>query len=77
MKAIELYALAWHQPFNTHARWLEDVAGQHIAAVTASLPTEVAEAAQTRGRELDLWETAKELPAELTELGWESSPNEA
>jgi hypothetical protein len=33
--------------------------------VPASLPPEVAKAANTRGRELDLWATADELRFEL------------
>ena len=62
-------ALAAHNPYVGNSSWFEDVAGQHIKAVAATLPPEVVEAAQARGRALDLWETAEALQAELTELG--------
>jgi hypothetical protein len=64
-RAVELYALASRYPFVANSRWFEDVAGKHIAAVAATLPTEVVAAAQERGRARDLWATAEELLAEL------------
>jgi hypothetical protein len=32
--------------------------------------TEVAQAAEIRGRKMDLWQAAAELLAEIEELGW-------
>jgi predicted ATPase/DNA-binding SARP family transcriptional activator len=63
-RAIELYALAWRHPVVANSRWFEDVAGRELAVVAASLPPEVREAAQARGRARDLWATAHELAAE-------------
>jgi predicted ATPase/tRNA A-37 threonylcarbamoyl transferase component Bud32 len=65
-RAVELYALASRYGYVTNSRWFEDVAGQHIAAVAATLPPDVVAAAQKRGQARDLWATATEL---LTELG--------
>jgi len=64
-QAVELYALASRYPFVANSRWFENVAGQHIAAVAATLPPDVVAAAQERGRARDLWVTAAELLAEL------------
>jgi tetratricopeptide (TPR) repeat protein len=64
-QAIELYNFALQNPFVANSRWFEDIAGRHIAAIAATLPPEVVEAAQARGRARDLWETASELLAEL------------
>jgi tetratricopeptide (TPR) repeat protein len=67
-QAVELYALASRYPFAANSRWCEDVAGQHIAAVAATLPPDVVAAAQERGRARDLWTTVRELLVELE--GW-------
>jgi tetratricopeptide (TPR) repeat protein len=64
-RAVELYALASRYPHVANSRWFEDVAGRHITAFAATLPPEVVAAAQARGRARDLWETARELLAEL------------
>jgi tetratricopeptide (TPR) repeat protein len=64
-QAVELYALAAGYPLVGNARWFEDVAGRHIAAIAASLPPEVAAAARERGRARRLAMTAEELLAEL------------
>ena len=69
-RAVELYALASRYPFVANSRWFEDVFGRHIAAIAATLPPEVAEAARERGRARDLEETVKELLAELS--AWDS-----
>jgi tetratricopeptide (TPR) repeat protein len=66
-RAVELYALASRYPFVANSRWFEDVAGQHIAAIAATLPPEVVTAAQERGRARDLDATVAELLAELEE----------
>ena len=65
-RAVEIYALALNYPFVANSKWFEDVAGQHIAAVAATLPPEVVAAAQERGRARDVEATVAEL---LTEFG--------
>ena len=68
-RAVELYAQALaHLVSGFKYRWFEDMAGQHIAAAAAHLPPEVVAAAQERGRQRNLWETAEELLAEIE--GW-------
>jgi tetratricopeptide (TPR) repeat protein len=65
MRAIELYSLAQQFGHITNSRWFEDVACRELDGVRASLPPEVATAAEARGRELDVWETAEALLLEL------------
>jgi len=65
IRAIELYALVRRHPSPAGSVWHEDVAGKQIAAASSCLPPEVVEAAQERGRGLDLWQTAKEVMEEL------------
>jgi tetratricopeptide (TPR) repeat protein len=69
-RAVELYALAETHPFVTNSQLFEDIAGRHVKAAGAALPPDVVEAAQTRGRALDWWETAGALLEELRQLGW-------
>jgi predicted ATPase len=64
-RAVEIYALASRYPHVAKSRFYDDIIGKHIAAVEATLPPDVVSAAQERGRARDLWETAKELLAEL------------
>jgi tetratricopeptide (TPR) repeat protein len=64
-RAVEIYALASRYPYVANSRWYEDLVGQRIAAVAATLPPEVVAAAQERGRARDRWATAQELLAEL------------
>ena len=45
--------------------WYHDDRSNPTAAAAEALPREVVAAAQERGRARDLWETAKELLAEL------------
>jgi predicted ATPase/DNA-binding SARP family transcriptional activator len=73
IKAVELYALASRYGFVANSQWFEDVAGKHISAMAASLPSAVVEAAQSRGRALDIWDTAAKLLDELEKMGWSSS----
>jgi predicted ATPase len=68
-RAIELYGLAQQFGHITHSRWFEEVACRELEEVRASLPPEVAMAAEARGRELDLWSTADDLLNELKSLG--------
>jgi tetratricopeptide (TPR) repeat protein len=66
-RALELYALASHHSLLSNSRWFEDVFERHIAAVAATLPSDVVAAAQERGRARDLEATVAELLAELGE----------
>jgi predicted anti-sigma-YlaC factor YlaD len=66
-RAVELYALACRYPYVANARLWEDIAGKHIAAAAKTLPPEVVEAAQARGRARDLEATVRELLCELEE----------
>jgi tetratricopeptide (TPR) repeat protein len=63
--AVDTYALASRYPLVANSRWFEDVFGRHIAAVAATLSSDVVTAAQERGRARDLWATVEELLAEL------------
>jgi hypothetical protein len=75
VRAVELYALAESLPFVANSRLFADIAGQHIAAATATLPADVTVAAQKRGKTRDWWDTAETLLKELAELGWAPKPN--
>jgi predicted ATPase/DNA-binding CsgD family transcriptional regulator len=63
-RAVELYALASRYPLVARSRWFEDVIGRHIAAVSATLVPEVADAARERGKAGDLDVSVEELMAE-------------
>ena len=65
-RAVELYALASRHPLVAESRWFEDVVGNRIAEVAATLPTERVAILKESGRTRDLEATAAEL---LTELG--------
>ena len=69
-RAVELYALAWRHPVLANAQTFIDSFGQRLDAVVAALPPDIANAAQARGRLLDLWETAAMQDAELRACGW-------
>jgi tetratricopeptide (TPR) repeat protein len=70
-RAVEIYAMTETHPFIAAAQLFEDIAGHAVKTKAAeALAPEVAEAAQTRGRALDWWETAEALLGELRELGW-------
>ena len=64
-RAVEVYASASRYPLVANSRWFEDVAGQHIAAVAATLPPDVVAAAQERGRAQDLETIVAELLIKL------------
>jgi hypothetical protein len=51
--------------------------GRRLDAASTALPPEAAQAAQARGRERDLWATARELLAELQAAGWGAGAAEA
>ena len=60
-RAVELYALVSRYPFVANSHALQAIAGRDLAAVAATLPPEVAAAAQARGRARDLEATVAEL----------------
>jgi DNA-binding CsgD family transcriptional regulator/tetratricopeptide (TPR) repeat protein len=60
-RAIELYSLAKQYGHITNSRWFDEIACKELDSVLASLPPEVASAAEARGRVLDVWETADQL----------------
>jgi hypothetical protein len=66
-RAVELYALASRYPFVANSRWFEDVVGNTLAEVAATLPAERVAVLQERGRARDVVTTAAELLAELCE----------
>jgi tetratricopeptide (TPR) repeat protein len=69
-RAVELYSLATGHPFVAGAQLFEDIAGRHVrAAAAAALAREALAAAEARGRDLDWWDTAEELLAQLRQLG--------
>ena len=61
VRAVELYALSRRYPTAANSPWFEDTAGKPIAAAAASLPPDVVEAAQARGREQDIFAVAQNL----------------
>ncbi|MFN2138254.1 MAG: tetratricopeptide repeat protein [Candidatus Promineifilaceae bacterium] len=65
-RAIELYGAARQFAHITNSRWFAKVVCQKLDEVRASLSPDVAAAAEARGRELDLWQTASELIEEMT-----------
>ena len=64
-RAIELYGLAKQFGHIANSRWFAEIACRELDSVIASLPPEVASAAEARGRELDVWETADQLLRDL------------
>jgi hypothetical protein len=64
-RAMEVYALALRHATVEKSRWIDDVFGEHIAAVAATLPADIVAAAQERGRARDLDATMAELLIEL------------
>ena len=64
-RAVEMYALASRYPLVATARWFEDIAGRHIAAVAAGLPASLVSVAPARGLALDLNAVIQELLVEL------------
>jgi predicted ATPase len=65
IQAVEIWALAKGHPFVANSRWFEDAAGRELEELAASLPPDVAAAADARGREMDLWKTVERLLTEL------------
>jgi tetratricopeptide (TPR) repeat protein len=67
-RAIELYTLAQRFGHITNSRWFREVACQELDDLRATLPPEVIAAAEERGRELNVWETANDLLEECTTI---------
>ena len=61
VRGMELYGLAQGFGHITNSCWFADVACKELDRVRASLQVEKAAAAEARGRELDVWETAETL----------------
>lgn len=64
-QAVELYGLAQQFGHIRNSRWYQDIALRELDSVRASLPPDVARAAEARGREMDVWQTAETLLREL------------
>jgi len=71
-RALELYALARRHPVIGNHQACTTFFGRRLDAASTALPPEAAQAAQARGRERDLWATARELLAELEAAGWDA-----
>jgi hypothetical protein len=65
--AVEIYALTRTSPMLANAALIQDLIGSFMDAITKPLPPDVVAAAQERGRQRDLWETAAELLAQFTD----------
>jgi tetratricopeptide (TPR) repeat protein len=65
--AVEIYACACRYEFVANSRWFEDLIGQQIKTMTASLPAETIETAQEKGRSQDWDAMAAEILNELEE----------
>jgi tetratricopeptide (TPR) repeat protein len=63
--AVELTALARCYPYIADSHWFEAIAGHELDLLTATLPLEIVQTAQARGRSRDLWQTAAALLIEL------------
>jgi hypothetical protein len=64
-RAVATYALVSRHPLVTHSHWLAGVIGRHIDAAVATLPEQVAVAAEARGLNQGSQATVSELLAEL------------
>jgi hypothetical protein len=63
-RAVELYALASPYPLVAKSPWFEDVAGNMLAEVAATLPPERVAVLQEHGRARDLHANLPALPKE-------------
>lgn len=66
-RAIELYQLARRFDHVTNSNWFRLTACEELDELGSTLPPELAAAAESRGRELDLWRTAEDLLHDLEE----------
>ena len=67
-RCVEVYALTGKHRFVANSQLFEDVVGRRMAALTKSLPEEVATAARARGEGGELWETAEAVLQELKDM---------
>jgi hypothetical protein len=67
-RSMELYSLARHLGFVNNSRYWEEMACRELDKVRASMPPELAAAAEARGRKPDPRETVEELLLELSHL---------
>ena len=67
-KAIELYALATRHPYLGNSRFWWDVAGKRLTELASSIPKAGANAAEKRGKSLDLEETLIQIDSELANM---------
>jgi hypothetical protein len=64
-RAVEVYACASRYGFVANSRWFEDLVGQPLRTMAASLPAETVESVQEQGRLKDWGVMAAELVSEL------------
>jgi hypothetical protein len=64
-RAVELYALASRFPLVARSRWFADAAGDTLAEVAGTLPTERVAVLKERGQNCDLEATVAKLLSEL------------
>jgi len=72
-RAVEVYAVAESLPYVNNSQLFKTITRPRIREVVAQLLPETIHAAKTRGRTLDVWETAAALLVELRELGWNNT----
>jgi tetratricopeptide (TPR) repeat protein len=65
VRAVEVWELALCLPMVAHSQWYADFVGQRLETVALALAPAEREAAQARGRALDLWGTAAALADDL------------
>ena len=64
-RALEVYSMVRLHPKVNNPQWFRDVVEPHFANVAAHLPPATVATAQERGRQLDVWEAAANVLAEL------------
>jgi hypothetical protein len=65
-RAVELHTLAQQFGHIDNSCWFEQIASRELESLANALPLEIASAAKSRGRELDIWVTAEQLLEEFT-----------
>ncbi len=64
-RSLEIYGMVRLHPKVNNPQWFRDVVEPHFANVAAYLPPATVASAQERGRQLDVWETAANVLADL------------
>jgi hypothetical protein len=72
-RAVELYAMARTLPFVANSKLFKVIAERPLQEEINHLPQDTLQTAQSRGQNLDWWETAAVLLDELRKLGWAGS----